>query len=82
MAEHNQRFDTFEQWCNKAPSWLTRHAAYDQISFRAICFDDHGRYCREGADFERAHDQGTFPVHWMWPDQAAVILRAALAEDS
>lgn len=68
MAEHNQRFETFDEWVNKASSWLTRHPEYSpahQRDFRAICFDSKGRICRMGSDFMKAE----FPVHWVWPDQ-------------
>ncbi len=70
--EGNQRFDTFEQWVNKASSWLTRHANYSDKphdQFRAFCFDSLGRRCAIGADFHRARDEDAFPVHWVWPDQ-------------
>ena len=70
MAEHDQRFDTFEQWVNKASSWLTRYPGYDDKRFRATCLDSAGRPCLIGRDFMRARDEGTFPVHWRWPDQA------------
>lgn len=80
MAEHNQRFDTFEQWVSKASSWLTRHPRYnntehgDKVGWRgkhftAMCFDSKGRRVCNGGDFQRARDEDAFPVHWMWPDQ-------------
>ena len=67
MAEHNQQFDSFEQWCSKASSWLTRRGSDD----RAICFDAKGRRCRIGGDFMRARDEGAFPVSWVWAEDAA-----------
>ena len=69
MAEHNQQFLTFNEWVNKASSWLTRHHDYDPESFRTICFDQKGRLCRRGSDFQRARDEDAFPIHWVWPDQ-------------
>lgn len=70
MAEHNQRFETFDEWVNKASSWLTRHPQYSPArDFRAICFDSKGRICRMGADFMRADKEGAFPIYWVWPDQ-------------
>jgi hypothetical protein len=80
MAEHNQRFDSFEQWVNKASSWLTRHHQYnntehgDKVGWRghhftALCFDSKGRRVRNGGDFQRARDESAFPIHWIWPDQ-------------
>lgn len=74
MAEHNQQFDSFEEWVNKASSWLTRHQLYDGKNFRAICFDAKGRLCQIGKDFTLARDEGAFPVKWMWPDQVAKYL--------
>lgn len=74
MAEHNQRFDTFNQWVSKASSWLTRHPAFHQERFRAICFDSKGRLCRNGGDMMRARDEDAFPVRWVWPDQIGEIV--------
>lgn len=65
MAEDNQRFDSFNQWLDKAPSWLTRHPDYEKTFFRAVCFDNTGKICWNGGDF----DEATYPVHWVWPDQ-------------
>lgn len=75
-----QRFDNFEDWVHHAPSWLTRHPEYNDTEqkrgspwrghhFKAMCFDTLGRRCRQGGDFMRARDEGTFPVWWVWPDQ-------------
>lgn len=59
------RFTSFEQWVNKAASWLGgvsscghRH----KQTVRAICVDAKGRVCRIGADFMRARDEDAFPV--------------------
>lgn len=68
MAEHNQRFDSHQQWVNKASIWLTRHPDYCEF-FKAICFDNLGRICLNGGDFSRAEKDGAFPIHWVWPDQ-------------
>ena len=84
MAEHDQRFDDFTQWANKASSWLTRHPEYregDAMPFRAICFDAKGRLCQHGGDFKRAHEEGTFPVYWLWPDQiGALVMKPDLSK--
>lgn len=73
MAEHNQQFDTFTEWCNKAPSWLTRRGT----DVHAICYDAKGRLCTIGGDFMRARDENAFPVKWIWPDQVVeVVLHA------
>lgn len=80
MAEHDQRFDSFQQWVDKASSWLTGHPEYNDTEhskskpwrghhFKAICFDAKGRLCRIGLDFQRARDDKAFPVRWIWPDQ-------------
>ena len=79
MAERNQQFDTFEQWVGKASSWLTRHPDYSDErhnTFRAICFDAHGRRCAIGRDFARARDEDTFPIKWLWPDQVGHVVNA------
>lgn len=73
MAEHNQRFDSFEQWVNKASSWLTRHPDYNDPYFRAYCFDAKGRQCLIGKDFMRARDEDAFPIRWIWPDQIPLM---------
>ena len=75
MAEHDQQFENFSQWVNKASSWLTRHPDYNDgpNAFQAICFDAKGRLCRIGADFMRARDENAFPVRWVWPDQVAKL---------
>lgn len=75
MAEFDQTFDTYQQWVNKASSWLTRHPDYRSGLFQPICFDAHGRHCRIGGDFMRAREEGTFPVRWLWPDQIATLGR-------
>lgn len=69
MAEHNQRFETFDMWVNKASSWLTRRGP----NVKAICYDAKGRLCTRGADMMRARDEGAFPVRWLWPDQVAEL---------
>lgn len=65
MAEHNQQFETYVRWVNKASSWLTRYEG------TAICFDMKGRQCKAGKDFMRARDEDCFPVRWIWDWQAA-----------
>lgn len=82
----DQRFDTFEQWVNKASSWLTRHPDYNNTEhgekkgwrgnhFTAIAFDSFGRRCTCGYDMQRARDEGAFPVWWIWPDQIVILAR-------
>lgn len=88
---YNQKFDTFEHWVNKASSWLTRHPCYNNTQhptqtgdkgwrgehFTAMCFDSLGRRCRIGRDFQRASDEGSFPVWWIWPDQIIDLVQSA-----
>lgn len=84
-----QRFDNFQDWVNKASSWLTSHPQYNNTEhrdnglsewrghhFTALCFDAKGRRCRIGSDFMKAQDEGTFPVWWVWPDQIPELVDA------
>jgi hypothetical protein len=75
-----QQFTSKQEWINKAQSWLTGHPKYNNTEhgdtkgwrghhFTAMCFDSLGRRVRQGSDFQRAEDEGTFPVWWVWPDQ-------------
>lgn len=76
MAEFNQQFDTFHEWVNKGRSWLTRRQHIDSNGHpynKAVCFDMRGRLVANGGDFQRASDDGAFPVRWLWPDQIAEI---------
>jgi len=73
MAEHDQRFDTFQQWVNKASSWLTRRGEHVKV----ICFDQKGRLVSNGGDMMRARDEGAFPVEWVWPEQAVEAVMKA-----
>jgi protein gp37 len=47
-----RQFDTFQQWVNKANTWVNG----------GICLDKAGRILSIGADMMRARDEGTFPV--------------------
>lgn len=86
MGEQNQQFDNFDQWVNKASSWLTRYPLNKDGSdpaclsedhkpdwYRASCFDAKGRPCLSGREFMRARDEDAFPVRWLWPHQIAQI---------
>ncbi|MEC4591633.1 DUF5131 family protein [Nitrospirillum amazonense] len=48
-----RQFDTFQQWVNKASTWVHPGAA---------CVDRHGRRLLVGKDFMRARDEDAFPV--------------------
>jgi hypothetical protein len=70
------RFETFQQWVNKAPSWyatsgLSSCKACGDVR-HAVAVDAAGRICRNGAQFMRARDDGSFPVavYLFDPDQA------------
>lgn len=47
-----RQFDTFEQWVNKASSWVNG----------GICLDRNGKQMSRGADMAEARDAGNFPV--------------------
>jgi hypothetical protein len=80
-----QSFDCFQRWVNHASSWLTAHPQYNNTEhgkttgwrgshFTALCFDQKGRRCRTGGDFQRADEEGAFPIWWVWPDQIAELI--------
>lgn len=76
MAEHDQRFDTYAQWVDMAPSWLGRRGPHE----KAICLDSRNRLCAIAADFARARDEEVFPVRWLWPEDVATLARAQASE--
>lgn len=89
----DQTFDCFQQWVNRASSWLTCHPEFNDTEqgeskgwrghhFKALCFDSFGRRCRNGGDMQRAHDEGAFPVWWIWPDQIVEALQAAATSET
>lgn len=47
-----RQFDNFQQWVNKASSWVNG----------GICLDRRGRELKNGADMARARDEDAFPV--------------------
>ena len=55
------QFDSFQQWVNKAQSWLASPSHRP-----AVCIDAKGRRCAIGADFMRARDEDAFPVRYFW----------------
>ena len=88
-AVEGQSFSCHQSWVNSATSRLTSHPEYRNCEhpkklgwqgahFTAMCFDQKGRRCRNGADMKRAEDEGAFPGWWVWPDQIAeLIMKAA-----
>lgn len=92
VAVPSQFFRCHQDWVNRASRCLTSHPKYRNTShlmvkgwrgydFVAMCFDQKGRRCLNGGDFQRAADDGAFPVWWIWPDQIAELImgRAVLA---
>jgi hypothetical protein len=53
------RFETFQQWVNKAASWFRRAGV---SSSDVLCVDARGRICTHGKGFMRADKDGAFPV--------------------
>ncbi|RXV64157.1 phage Gp37/Gp68 family protein [Burkholderia stabilis] len=47
-----RQFDSFQQWVNKASTWVNG----------GVCLDRSGNVLRNGGDFMRARDAGDFPV--------------------
>lgn len=47
-----RQFESFDQWVNKASSWVSG----------GICLDRHGNEMKCGADMAKARDTGAFPV--------------------
>ena len=83
-----QYFTCQQDWVNNARPALTGHPDYRNTEhppgegwrghhFTALCFDQKGRRCRIGSDFQRAEDEDAYPVWWVWPDQIASLLMAA-----
>lgn len=89
VAVEGQSFASHQHWVLYATRRLTAHPNYNNTEhngpakgwrgphFTALCFDQKGRRCRNGGDFQRAEDEGAFPVWWVWPDQIAELIMAA-----
>ena len=58
------RFESFDQWVNKAQSWFPRHGFHktNLQTEKPVCVDAKGRICRIGLDFMEARDEDAFPV--------------------
>lgn len=52
-------FTSKEQWVAKARSWF-RLSGYD--THNTICVDAAGRIVMSGREFQRAEEEGTYPV--------------------
>ena len=57
------RFTSYQNWVDtgqhKPWTWVTTTIGKHS---EEICADSRGRVCRRGRDFQRAHDEGAFPV--------------------
>lgn len=51
------RFTSFNEWVNKAHSWFSNCGVRHYVAV-----DTKGRVCVSGREFQRARDEGTFPV--------------------
>lgn len=49
-------FSSMTTWINKATSWIG--------GMNALCVDAKDRICRNGGDFQRAENDGAFPVRF------------------
>lgn len=87
-----QSFSCEQDWINRATRALTSHPSYlntehgDRSGWRgphftAICFDQAGNRMRNGGDFQRATDDATYPVWWIWPDQIEAAIRRATSNE-
>ena len=52
------QFTSFTEWVNKAKSWIGGTGA--------VCKDAKGRVLLNGGDFQRARDEGAFPVTYTY----------------
>ncbi len=50
-------FESMEQWVNKATSWYRNCGTKDYVTV-----DSFGRICTRGAHFQRAKDDGAYPI--------------------
>lgn len=94
VAVDGQSFRCQQDWINRAPHVLTRHPQYHNTEhdgpakgwrgahFTTMCFDQLGRRVRNGGDFQRAEDDATYPVWWIWPDQIAELLMTKSVADA
>lgn len=60
------QFDTFQDWVNHATRALTGEKGSVGEDLKAFCVDALGRRCHNGKDFQRARDEGAFPVRYFF----------------
>lgn len=65
-----REFKSFQEWVNKAPTWIDKDA---------VCIDAKGRRCLIGADFQRARDEDAFPVRFFWECEDHPVLAGIAA---
>lgn len=87
---NGQAFESKDEWIRRARYALTAHPKYHNTEhdgpgkgwrgehFTALCFDQKGRRVRRGEDFQRAEEDGSFPIWWVWPDQIADLISAGV----
>ena len=88
-----QCFLNHSEWVRRATTRLTNHPDYLNTEhdgpakgwrgahFTALCFDQKGRRCRNGGDFQRATDDDAYPIWWIWPDQIVPLIMAQRDEN-
>lgn len=80
-----QSFASLTDWIANATARLTAHPSYRNTEhatrkgwngehFTALCYDQQGRRCRDGSDFQRAQAEDAYPVWFIWPDQVAKLV--------
>lgn len=80
-----QSFSCQQDWVNRATRMLTSHPRYNDTQngdvkgyrgqhFAAMCFDQKGRRCTCGKDFQQAEDDNAYPIYWVWPDQIVELI--------
>lgn len=62
-------FRSFENWCNKASSWIGPAARKLCGAQEVRCLDAKNRECLSGREFMRARDEGAFPVRYYFVEQ-------------
>lgn len=69
---HDGEFTSFQEWVNKAASWIG--------GTNPLCADAKDRICKIGGDMQRAHDEGAFPVRFWYGEggQTATEQRKSL----
>lgn len=59
-------FRDFGDWVSFASKRLTVASDSNGADLSAMCVDTLGRRCANGRDFQRARDEGTFPVRYFF----------------